>query len=172
MHVKMTTPKSDEHASQVMEVMSYIKSEPACQEHIKEDFYEYMTKYAEKCRKGEFEELMVVNAFVFKGKDSSGLNVYWRLKGARAENIHHKLHVGVGPFGIGIKSAQNILLNMIFVIMSTQALQGAVSQILGTRGTSIKTEFKTASKKFGGVLFMCTMSISSPSNQLNSLPSD
>jgi hypothetical protein len=49
-----------------------------------------------------------------QGGDSNGLSVHERLKGASAENVHQKLHVGVGPFGIGIKSAHNILLNIIF----------------------------------------------------------
>jgi len=112
--IRMTTPSADEHAARIQTIFDYVKSEVALEQYLTNDYNEYFRKFIEKCKMGHFEELHDVTMFRYKGKDADGLNLYYRLRGARAENVHQKMHISVGPWGIGPRSGHYILLDLCF----------------------------------------------------------
>jgi len=112
--IRMTTPSANEHSARIQAIFDFVKSEAALQEYLTKDFNDYFTKFIANCKMGHFEELHDVTMFRYKGKDANGLNLYYRLRGARAENVHQKMHVSVGPWGIGPRSGHYILLDLCF----------------------------------------------------------
>lgn len=43
--------------------------------------------------------------YTHNGVDSDGLDLWISRRGSKAENFHQKMHVAVGPFGIGAETA-------------------------------------------------------------------
>jgi hypothetical protein len=108
----MICPKPNEHASRIYDVHEYINSEPALKEHVGDDFDEYMRKYLEKCKRGEYDTVPDVPIYSYRGRSSNGLNMYWRLRGVRAENAHQKMSNMLPACGIGIETAHYLILNL------------------------------------------------------------
>ena len=53
--------------------------------------------------------------FVSAGKDSNGLNLYYRLCGTVcAENFHQKMDTAIGTWHIGARTAHNLLVLLAF----------------------------------------------------------
>jgi hypothetical protein len=72
---------------------------------------EYLDKLERKCQEGLFEELSDVSLFIWRGTDSNGLDLWWRNRGStRAENIHQKMRVAFGPWGVGAQTGHFLLL--------------------------------------------------------------
>jgi hypothetical protein len=55
-----------------------------------------------------------VPIYNYRGRSSDGLNMYWRLHGARAENAHKKMSTMIPARCIGIETAYYLILNLMF----------------------------------------------------------
>lgn len=108
-HVRTYRPEAEHHAERVNKVHQFVA------QHIKalytDEVRTYLDKFEQLCREGAFEESNDVDAFIFAGKDANGLNSWFRLWGStRAENVHQKQKLAVGPWPIGAKFAHFLLL--------------------------------------------------------------
>jgi len=110
-HIPMFTPRADEHASMIEAVHSVIQSDSELKKHYTPELRSYFESFALKARKGLFEELEDVILHEQVGHDKYGLPIFIRKRGTvRAENIHQKMKVSIGPWGIGARSSHYLLL--------------------------------------------------------------
>jgi hypothetical protein len=106
---RMYTPSPSDHARRIRIVHDLVAKELA--EWYDEDLIEYLDKLERKCQEGLFEELSDVSLFTWRGTDGSGLDLWWRNRGStRAENIHQKMKVAFGPWGVGAQTGHFLLL--------------------------------------------------------------
>jgi hypothetical protein len=57
-----------EHAARIRCILKFIQNEPSLRLHVPTKLEEYLEKLAEKCEKGDFEELGDVAIFAYVGK--------------------------------------------------------------------------------------------------------
>lgn len=113
-HVPMYTPKADEHAAMMRSVHHIIKADKELQKYYTDDLKEYYESFEDRIRRGWFEEIEDVIMHEQKGHDKHGLPIFIRKRGTvRAENIHQKMKVAIGPWGIGARSAHYLLVLLI-----------------------------------------------------------
>ena len=103
--VRMPPRRGDIASASLLSVLVFLKSEHAFKEYITEDVEKHITGWARRCREGRYEDLPDVEMYQHDGYDSDGLDKWLRNRGSKAENFHQKMHVAVGPFGIGVETA-------------------------------------------------------------------
>ena len=70
----------------------------------------YLEDLEEKASRGYFEEIHDVIMYRRVSKDKHGLPLYIRFRGTvRCENIHQKMKVAIGPWGVGARTAHFLL---------------------------------------------------------------
>lgn len=109
-HVPMYTPKADEHAVLIHSVHLIIQEDEELNKYYTTELQQYYEDFENKARRGYFEELSDVILHEEIGHDKYGLPVFIRKRGTvRAENVHQKMKVAIGPWGIGARSAHYLL---------------------------------------------------------------
>jgi len=113
-HVPMFTPRADEHAALIRSVHQIIKTDEELKKYYTEDLKQYYDLFEERVRRGLFEELPDVVMHEQIGHDKYGLPTFIRKRGTvRTENVHQKMKVAIGPWGIGARSAHYLLVLLI-----------------------------------------------------------
>ena len=98
--------KSGVEASQgILKILQFMKNYSEFSEYLTDDLEKHFINWARRCRSGRFEEIPGINLFEHDGYDSNGVSLWLRNTGTKCENFHQKLHVGTGPFGMGVESA-------------------------------------------------------------------
>ena len=111
--VRMLTPSAKEHAQRIRFVHNIIKDNDAFAGVYNDDLAKYFVNFEAKCEQGYFEELSDVSLFRHRGVDQNGLDLWWRCRGSvRTENVHQKMRVAIGPWGVGAKTAHYLLVNL------------------------------------------------------------
>ena len=88
----MTTPDAEVHASNIRQIHEFFKTNSEMLQYYNKEVEDYFNSFEDKARRGLFDELDDVNLFRSRGKDSDGLDLWWRLKGStRDENWHQKM---------------------------------------------------------------------------------
>ncbi len=108
--VRMYTPQASSHAIRVRQVAKFFQDTPGLKEHVNDTLLDCLEKFAQKCELGKYEELSDVKMFKWTGTDKEGLNLYIRFRGSnRLENVHQKMRVAFGPWGVGAETGHNLL---------------------------------------------------------------
>jgi hypothetical protein len=108
---RMYTPAPEEHAIRIRRIHEYIKNTEPLKEHYTDELRKYLIGLERKCEEGLFEELGDVSLFQWDGTDYNGLDLWLRFRGSnRAENVHQKMSVAFGPWGVGARTAHYVLL--------------------------------------------------------------
>lgn len=114
-HIPMYVPRAADHANLIRSVHAVVKSDKELSQYYTPELQEYFEKFVNKILRGYFEELDDVVMHVKAGHDKYGLQLFIRKRGTvRAENVHQKMKVAIGPWGIGIRSAHYLLLLLSF----------------------------------------------------------
>ena len=114
-HIPMVTPPPDEHADLIRSVYLVIKDDPELKKVCNHDLSTYFDEFEKKARQGLFEELEDVVMHEEVGCDKFGLPLFIRKRGTvRTENVHQKMKVAIGPWGIGAQAAHYLLLLLCF----------------------------------------------------------
>jgi len=104
--VRMPPRQNDVASANLMRVLEYLRSEDSpFKEYVTEDMTKHILGWARRCREGRYDDLPDVEMYQHDGVDSNGLNKWLRRRGSKAEIFHQKMHVAVGPFGIGVETA-------------------------------------------------------------------
>ena len=110
-HIRMIVPRAKDHAALIRSVERVVSTDGELSKYYSCELKEYFKKFIENIKRGYFEELDDVVMHQRVGTDRYGLPTYVRKRGtARTENVHQKLRVALGPWGIGVKSAHHLLL--------------------------------------------------------------
>jgi hypothetical protein len=108
---RMYTPDPEAHARRIRLIHHYITDTEPLKEYYTDDLRKFLVGFEKECREGLFEELGDVALFQWDGKDFNGLDLSIRFRGSnRAENIHSKMSVAFGPWGVGARTAHFVLL--------------------------------------------------------------
>ena len=109
--VQMTTPDAEVHASNIRQIHEFFKTNSEMLQYCNKEVEDYFNSFEDKARRGLFDELDDVNLFRSRGKDSDGLDLWWRLKGStRDENWHQKMKSCIGSHSVGAQVAHYLLL--------------------------------------------------------------
>lgn len=111
--VRMVTYKADRHAKMIQFVHKFVREDETLKQYYDKDMETYFLQFEQKCRNGDFEELSDMYLFRHVGVDSHGLDLWIRLRGSvRAENMHQKMRVATGPWGVGARTGHWLLVNI------------------------------------------------------------
>ena len=88
-----------------MTLLNYLQTNEVFKEYVTDDLVKHIKGWARRCLKGRYDDLPDVEMYKHDGYDSNGLDLWLRHRGSKAENFHQKMHVAVGPYGIGVESA-------------------------------------------------------------------
>jgi hypothetical protein len=114
-HIPMFTPPPDEHADLIRSVYLVVEADPELSKLCTPDLKTYFDEFEKKARHGLFEELEDVVMHEQVGCDKFGLPLFIRKRGTvRTENVHQKMKVAIGPWGIGARAAHYLLLLLCF----------------------------------------------------------
>jgi hypothetical protein len=120
-HVRMYTPPAKEHAARIRCILKFIQNESSLRPHVTS--CRILEKLAEKCEKGDFEELGDVAMFTYAGK-ANGLALWWRNHGStRAELGHQKMSTASGPWCIGARTGHYLLLLVSYRFNASTAIR-------------------------------------------------
>lgn len=89
----------------LMTLLNYLQTNEVFKEYVTDDLVKHIKGWARRCLKGRYDDLPDVEMYKHDGYDSNGLDLWLRHRGSKAENFHQKMHVAVGPYGIGVESA-------------------------------------------------------------------
>jgi hypothetical protein len=107
-HVRMPVYPADQHATNIRKIHAFV-AEHLASEYTSE-IKKYFDSFERQCREGKFSELRDVDLYRHIGVNINGLDVWLRLRGTiRAENIHQKMRVAMGPWKIGAATAHYLL---------------------------------------------------------------
>jgi hypothetical protein len=115
--VRMPPRKGEEASANLLAVLDFFKTSDAFREYVTPDFTKHINGWAKRCRNGRYEDLPDVDMYTHNGVDSDGLDLWISRRGSKAENFHQKMHVAVGPFGIGIETAHYLQVILAFQYM-------------------------------------------------------
>jgi hypothetical protein len=108
---RMYTPAPKDHAMRIRRIHKYITDTEPLNKYYTEELQKYLVGLERKCEEGLFEELGDVSLFQWDGTDYNGLDLWLRFRGSnRAENLHQKMSVAFGPWGVGARTAHYVLL--------------------------------------------------------------
>ena len=116
--VRMPFKNGEEASVGILKILTYIKATDGFSEYVTPELEKHLTKWAERCRSGRYEQLPGMDMYIPDGTDSNGLDLWLRTTGTKGENYHQKLIVGTGPFGMGVESAHyyHVLLSYMYLV--------------------------------------------------------
>ena len=110
-HCRMYVPKALQHAMRVKQVVAAMKTDEYLSSLLTEEVLTaYFQNFEGAILRGEFEEQKDVLLFIKVGEDKNGLSFYYRLRGTgRTENLHQKMKMAIGPWGVGARTGHMLL---------------------------------------------------------------
>eukprot|EP00978_Attheya_sp_CCMP212_P040584 scaffold223105_cov63-Attheya_sp.AAC.1 len=110
-HIPMFTPQADEHLQLIKAIHTVICNDKELKKYRTEELDKYFETFQSAVQRGYYEELEDVVFYEQNGHDKYGLPLFIRKKGTvRAENLHQKTKMAIGPWGIGARSAHYLML--------------------------------------------------------------
>ena len=103
--VRMPPRNAKVAGENLMTLLNYLQTNEVFKEYVTDDLVKHIKGWARRCLGGRYDDLPDVEMYKHDGYDSNGLDLWLRYRGSRAENFHQKMHVAVGPYGIGVESA-------------------------------------------------------------------
>jgi len=103
--VRMPPRKSQVAGENLMTLLNYLQTNEVFKEYVTDELVKHIKGWAKRCLEGRYDDLPDVEMYKHDGYDSNGLDLWLRHRGSKAENFHQKMHVAVGPYGIGVESA-------------------------------------------------------------------
>lgn len=108
--VRMYTPPAKDHGARIRSVHEVVKNDPEMKQYYSADLRRYFEDLEEKALRGYFDEICDVIMYRRVSQDKHGLPLYIRFRGTvRCENIHQKMKVAIGPWGVGARTAHFLL---------------------------------------------------------------
>ncbi|KAL7535177.1 hypothetical protein ACHAXR_006318 [Thalassiosira sp. AJA248-18] len=99
-------PRKGEMASAYLRgTILYLKNNDVLKEYVTPELVQFLIGWVDRFRDGRYDDLPDVEMYRHDGYDSDGLELWLRRRGSKAENFHQKMHVAVGPCGIGVEMA-------------------------------------------------------------------
>ena len=110
----MPPRKADVASDNLLAVLDYFQSSDVFDKFMTPDIDKYIKGWAYRCRNGRYEDLPDVNMYDYEGCDADGLDLWKRRRGSKAENLHQKMKVSLGPFGVGAETANNLQVVLLY----------------------------------------------------------
>ncbi len=95
-------------------MMDYLKNSDAFREFITPELEKHINGWAKRCHSGQYVDLPDVSMYDYEGCDSDGLDMCkWR-QSSRCENLHQKMNIGCGFIGMGVETAHNLQVILVY----------------------------------------------------------
>ena len=106
----MLTPPAKEYAYNIRLIHGFFKSNDYMKVYYNDEIKKYFETFEYKCNLGLFEELDDCNLYLYRGIDNNGLDLWYRLReNVRVKNIHQKMSIAVGSWGVGAEVSHYLL---------------------------------------------------------------
>ena len=103
--VQMPPRKGSVASNNLLTVLDYLQSNEVFKEYVSDELVKHIKGWAKRCLQGRYDDLPDVEMYKHEAYDQDGLELWLRHRGSKAENFHQKMHVAVGPYGIGVQTA-------------------------------------------------------------------